>query len=90
MTEETEWSAKYNLVSQVDNFEENTDECVDLYIGKKLESSNDKLSFYGVGNTEENEKHANVLVASTEFTNNVDREWKWLSDTAAAVNKFNQ
>lgn len=90
VTEETEWSAKYNLVSQVDNFEENTDECVDLYIGKKLESSNDKLSFYGVGNTEENEKHANVLVASTEFTNNVDREWKWLSDTAAAVNKFNQ
>ncbi|WP_411336574.1 SpaA isopeptide-forming pilin-related protein [Ruminococcus gauvreauii] len=90
VTEETEWSAKYDLVSQADNFEENTDECADLYIGKKLESSNDKLSFYGVGNTEENVKHANVLVASTEFTNNIDREWKWLSDTAAAVNKFNQ
>ena len=36
VTEETEWSAKYNLVSQVDNFEENTDECVDLLYRKEV------------------------------------------------------
>ena len=88
VTEETEWSAKYDLTSKEDNFEGNAEECEELYIGKKLESANKKLSFYGVGDTEKNKEHANVLVAQTAFTNKIDKSWKWLSDTAAAVNEF--
>lgn len=104
VTEETDWSAKYTLNSVNNNYEAASNDkdntrVKDLYIGKLLNSPvtlsgvETKLSgdsrpeFYGL---EEGtyDALAKGYGATAKFTNNIKSDWKWLSDTASAVNSF--
>lgn len=106
VTEETNWSQKYELKVTADNYEKNSrgQEAVDLLIGDRLREAtkeNPKLEFYGLDETvlhggdgkelPENQQYsyfAEGKKATAKFTNKLSTTWKWLSDTAAAVNVF--
>lgn len=104
VTEETNWSQKYKLDNKTDNFEGNQEETADLLIGKHLKeaaNNNGKPEFYGLDETKLKDSSGAELPATqqyshfaegskatVEFTNKLNTNWKWLSDTAAAVNVF--
>ena len=104
VTEETNWSQKYMLDKKTDNFEGNQEETADLLIGKHLKeaaNNNGKPEFYGLDETKLKDSSGAELPAAqqyshfaegskatVEFTNKLNTNWKWLSDTAAAVNVF--
>ena len=104
VTEETNWSQKYMLDKKMDNFEGNQEETADLLIGKHLKeaaNNNRKPEFYGLDETKLKDSSGAELPAAqqyshfaegskatVEFTNKLNTNWKWLSDTAAAVNVF--
>lgn len=104
VTEETNWSQKYKLDGKTDNFEGNQEETADLLIGKHLKeaaNNNGKPEFYGLDETklkdnsgvelpadQQYSHFAEGSKATVEFTNKLNTNWKWLSDTAAAVNVF--
>lgn len=104
VTEETNWSQKYKLDNKTDNFEGNQEETADLLIGKHLKeaaNNNGKPEFYGLDETKLKDNSGAELPAdqqyshfaegskaTVEFTNKLNTNWKWLSDTAAAVNVF--
>lgn len=106
VTEETNWSQKYKLDNKTDNFEGNQEETADLLIGKHLKeaaNNNGKPEFYGLDETklkdnsgaelpadQQYRNFAEGSKATVKFTNNLSTTWKWLSDTAAAVNVFDQ
>lgn len=104
VTEESNWSQKYKLDNKTDNFEGNQEETADLLIGKHLKeaaNNNGKPEFYGLDETklkdnsgaelpadQQYRNFAEGSKATVEFTNKLNTNWKWLSDTAAAVNVF--
>ena len=104
VTEESNWSQKYKLDNKTDNFEGNQEETADLLIGKHLKeaaNNNGKPEFYGLDETKLKDSSGAELPATqqyshfaegskatVEFTNKLNTNWKWLSDTAAAVNVF--
>lgn len=104
VTEESNWSQKYKLDNKTDNFEGNQEETADLLIGKHLKeaaNNNGKPEFYGLDETKLKDNSGAELPAdqqyshfaegskaTVEFTNKLNTNWKWLSDTAAAVNIF--
>ncbi len=108
VTEETNWSQKYELKTTTDNYDKNNNsngqEAVDLLIGDRLKEAtqdNPKPEFYGLDETvlhdsdgeklPENQQYsyfAEGKKATAKFTNKLSTTWKWLSDTAAAVNVF--
>lgn len=83
VTEETDWSVKYQLVNTENNYNGN-DDAKNLYIGERQADG----SYYGLEQREDYLKIAAGSGAEAKFTNNVKTGWKWLSDVAAAVNKF--
>lgn len=92
VTEETAWSAKYNLAAVGNNYQEANNEllkaCVyNLPIGKRI-TAPDVPEFYGLEQKEAYLKVADGEGATTTFVNELDANWKWLSDVAAAVNRF--
>lgn len=106
VTEETNWSQKYNLTETTDNYTEETKDAKDLLIGDHLREAtqdNPKPEFYGLDETKLKNNNGEELPAAQQysnfaegskatvkFTNNLSTTWKWLSDTAAAVNVFDQ
>lgn len=106
VTEETNWSQKYELKVTADNYDKNSreQEAVDLLIGDRLREAtkeNPKPEFYGLDETVLHDSGGEKLPeaqqysyfaegkkATVEFTNKLSTTWKWLSDTAAAVNVF--
>lgn len=104
VTEETNWSQKYELKKTEDNYTKNSTEAVDLLIGDRLREAtqdNPKPEFYGLDETKLKDNSGAELPpaqqyshfaegskATVEFTNKLNTNWKWLSDTAAAVNVF--
>lgn len=110
VTEETNWSQKYELKTTTDNYDKNNNsngqEAVDLLIGDRLKEAtqdNPKPEFYGLDETvlhdsdgeklPENQQYSHFAEgskATVKFTNNLSTTWKWLSDTAAAVNVFDK
>ena len=106
MTEETNWSQKYDLTETTDNYDKNNKAAVDLLIGDRLKEAtqdNPKPEFYGLDETKLKNNNGEELPAAQQysnfaegskatvkFTNNLSTTWKWLSDTAAAVNVFDQ
>lgn len=100
VTEETSWSPKYNLKGTTDNYTDEDKDAKDLFIGQ-LQSAPTATTlpqYYGLDNTKiGNEgiysKYATGETAKTGFENTLKTKndgWKWLSDTAAAVNVFNK
>lgn len=106
VTEETNWSQKYELKKTEDNYDKNNKAAVDLLIGDRLKEAtqdNPKPEFYGLDETKLKDnsgaelppaqKYSNFAEgskATVKFTNNLNTNWKWLSDTAAAVNVFDK
>ena len=103
VTEETSWSPKYNLSNTMDNYTGNIKEAQDLFIGKLEQPATEttKPKYYGLDNTNVDgkkiyENYAIGDTATTTFTNKLRTKndqkdpWKWLSDTAAAVNVFDR
>lgn len=106
VTEETNWSQKYDLTETTDNYDKNNKAAVDLLIGDRLKEAtqdNPKPEFYGLDETKLKNNNGEELPAAQQyshfaegskatvkFTNNLSTTWKWLSDTAAAVNVFDQ
>lgn len=110
VTEESNWSQKYELKTTTDNYDKNNNnngqEAVDLLIGDRLKEAtqdNPKPEFYGLDETKLKNNNGEELPpaqqysnfaegskATVKFTNNLSTTWKWLSDTAAAVNVFDQ
>lgn len=105
VTEETNWSQKYDLKKTEDNYDKNSKAAVDLLIGDRLSDALDpaKPKFYGLDETKLKNKNGEELPpeqqysnfaegskATVKFTNNLSTTWKWLSDTAAAVNVFDK
>lgn len=110
VTEETNWSQKYELKTTTDNYDKNNNnngqEAVDLLIGDRLKEAtqdNPKPEFYGLDETKLKNNNGEELPpaqqysnfaegskATVKFTNNLSTTWKWLSDTAAAVNVFDK
>lgn len=104
VTEETNWSQKYELKKTEDNYDKNNKAAVDLLIGDRLKEAtqdNPKPEFYGLDETklknnsgeelpadQQYRNFAEGSKATVEFTNKLNTNWKWLSDTAAAVNVF--
>lgn len=104
VTEETNWSQKYDLTETTDNYDKNNKAAVDLLIGDRLKEAtqdNSKPEFYGLDETklknnsgeelpadQQYRNFAEGSKATVEFTNKLNTNWKWLSDTAAAVNVF--
>lgn len=106
VTEETNWSQKYDLTETTDNYDKNNKAAVDLLIGDRLKEAtqdNSKPEFYGLDETklknnsgeelpadQQYRNFAEGSKATVEFTNKLNTNWKWLSDTAAAVNVFDK
>lgn len=106
VTEESNWSQKYDLTKTTDNYDKNNKAAVDLPIGdrlKKATQENPKPEFYGLDETKLKNNNGEELPAAqrysnfaegskatVKFTNNLSTTWKWLSDTAAAVNVFDK
>lgn len=104
VTEESNWSQKYDLTETTDNYDKNNKAAVDLLIGDRLKEAtqdNPKPEFYGLDETKLKNNNGEELPAAqqyshfaegskatVEFTNKLNTNWKWLSDTAAAVNVF--
>ncbi|WP_195268135.1 vWA domain-containing protein [Eubacterium sp. 1001713B170207_170306_E7] len=100
VTEETNWSSKYDQTAVTDNYKDSPKDAKDLLIGE-LQSAGTAASlpkYYGLDNTEINGEpiyvdFATGDAAATEFKNTLktrDKGWKWLSDTAIAVNLFDK
>lgn len=106
VTEETNWSQKYDLTETTNNYDKNNKAAVDLLIGDRLREAtqdNPKPEFYGLDETKLKDNSGAELPpaqqyshfaegskATVKFTNKLNTNWKWLSDTAAAVNVFDQ
>lgn len=106
VTEETNWSQKYDLTETTNNYDKNNKAAVDLLIGDRLREAtqdNPKPEFYGLDETklkdnsgaelppaQQYSNFAEGSKATVKFTNNLSTTWKWLSDTAAAVNVFDK
>lgn len=99
VTEETSWSPKYSLTKTENNYKVNTNDAVDLFIGQ-LQSTATATAlpqYYGLDNTKNGNTpiysaYATGDTATTKFTNTLKTKdsWKWLSDTAAAINVFDK
>lgn len=99
VTEETSWSPKYSLTKTENNYKVNTNDAVDLFIGQ-LQSTATATAlpqYYGLDNTKDGNTpiysaYATGDTATTKFTNTLKTKdsWKWLSDTAAAINVFDK
>lgn len=98
VTEETNWSQKYELKTTTDNYTDISKDAKDLFVGKRQSVTEAGLpTFYGLQSKDKDgqeksyyEGIADGKAAETKFTNNLSTTWKWLSDTAAAVNVFNK
>lgn len=105
VTEETDWSKKYDLTNTADNYSGNSNEGQLIYIGQNKgmvteETNKGKVIFTGLEPKDSYMKYAvsytNGAIASdlktypaeVTFKNNIKANWYWLSDVAAAVNKF--
>ena len=96
VTEQTEWSSKYNkdLVTVWDNYSDTKYAGAVsgvLPIGKLLNdgktNENGQYDFYGT----EDDTYAKYAVnhkAEVEYNNKIKEDWNWLSDVASAVNAF--
>lgn len=105
VTEETDWSKKYDLTNTADNYSGNSNEGQLIYIGQNKgmvteETNKGKVIFTGLEPKDSYMKYAvsytNGAIASdlktypaeVTFKNKIKANWYWLSDVAAAVNKF--
>lgn len=94
ITEETKWSPKYSLTKTSDNYAGNgSTSGQNLFIGdndpkvvKDLKLEKGQKAFYGTASGYE--AYAPEYPAAVAFKNTLKSDWQWLSDTAAAVNKF--
>lgn len=100
VTEETSWSPKYTLKETSNNYNKSKN-AENLFIGELQNNpvpANSKPQYYGLDNTQVSGKgiysdYATGETAKTGFENDLKTKndgWKWLSDTAAAVNVFNK
>lgn len=92
ITEESSWSSKYKLVDFSDNYDKNKTEAIDLFIGDCLEAetSDKNPVYYGLEQDETYLAYASGKRGEVVFTNQLVKDWKWLSDTSAAINAFNK
>lgn len=83
VTEETKWSSKYSLKTVSNNYNEESN-AKDLYIGEEQGEN----YYYGLEQSYVKPGIIEGRGATAAFTNEINKGWKWLSDVAAAVNKF--
>ncbi len=95
VSEDTDWALEYKLVNMSDNYDGNNNtggyETKDIFIGENTikadYDNNVRPEFYGLDNT-----HYGYIAdgepAQTQFTNNKNTGWRWLSDAASAINRF--
>ena len=113
VTEETEWSPKYDLTeakgsSQYANLGNDANNGVRLIVGKETaknlntgmrtfsglehyqyqNGSRDQITEINIDGGQKYRDIAGYEEAKASFVNKTDSTWKWLSDTAAAVNMF--
>lgn len=95
VTEDADWTLEYKLVNMSDNYDGNNNaggyETKDIFIGENTRkadyANNIRPEFYGLDST-----HYGYIAdgepAQTQFTNNKESGFRWLSDAASAINRF--